>query len=414
MIAQAMPTPDNLASFDPQEVRHKLEAGLQSIESLVNLGSELGLTVPFMLPVLAGIRLARQSRPVQKALRYFEDKSGWRWYRMNGAKLGLGASTNLEDVLRRLASMSMPGRPERALLIEEVLPAALMADIIEAIVTPDFPLSWGKATNVVLFLDGFEQLQQVSRATATRLLQALTIEQRKDGQTDPLLLVIGTRNRFPGFTDWGERPSFDEKTSVRDEHSVQQHIRDLYEGWRRQLPGHTGILRLKDLYLSLVLRDFGQDDSRAYLVKFGEQEQTQLLASDALVQAIATITHGHPLSLALAAAALVEANVRGHVLTPAQFEGEDVSGKIVRGHEEERIRDYLLDLFLRQLEEPERDNLIFCAVPHSFDVAVMRATLQLPTDVEARKRWEQYRLLSGSLTSYRARNFSVSLGCCTQ
>ncbi len=390
LVVQSMPTPDNLASFGPQEVRHKLEAGLQLIESLANLGSELGLTVPFMLPVLAGIRLARQSRPVQKALRSFEDKAGWKWYRINGAKLGLGASVGIEDVLRRLAAMSMPGKPERALLIEEVLPAALMTDIVEALVTPDIPLSWGKATNVVLFLDGFEQLQQVSATAATRLLQVLTIEQRKDGQTDPLLLVIGTRSRFPGFTDEGEHPSLDEKTSVQDEHSVQQHIRNLYERWRRQLPGDAGVLRLKDLYLSLTLRDFGQDDARTYLVRFGEQEQTQLLASDALVQTIAKVTHGHPLSLALAAAALVEANARGRVLTPAQFEGEDVSGKVVRGHEEERIRDYLLDLFLRQLEEPERDDLIFCAVPRSLDVGVLRATLQLPSDVEARKRWERY------------------------
>lgn len=391
LVAQSMPTPDNLASFGPQEVRRKLDAGLQSIESLAKLGSELGLAVPFMLPVLAGLRLAEQSRPVQKALHFLEEQAGWKWYgKIQGARLGLGASTGLEDVLRRLAAMSMPGKPERALLIEEVLPAAFIADIIEALVQSNPPLAWGKTTNVVLFLDGFEQLQQVSSAIATRLLQVLTIKQRKDGQTDPLLLVIGTRIRFPGFNDGEDHPSFEEKTRVQDERQVERRVRSLYEHWQRQLPGNMSILRLKDLYLSLVLRDFGLDDTHTYLVEFGKQERTQLLADSALVQAIARVTHGHPLSLALAAAALVEANERGRVLTPAQFELEDVSEKVVRAHEEERIRDYLLDLFLRQLDKSERDELIFCAVPRSLDIAVLRATLQLPTDMEARRRWERY------------------------
>ncbi len=104
LVVQSMPTPDNLASFGPQEVRRKVEAGLQTIESLAHLGSELGLAVPFMLPVLAGLRLAEQSRPVQKALRYFENQVGWKWYgQRQGARLGMGAGASIEDVLRRLA-----------------------------------------------------------------------------------------------------------------------------------------------------------------------------------------------------------------------------------------------------------------------------------------------------------------------
>ncbi len=320
---------------------------------------------------------------------------------MQGAKLGLGAGTSIEDVLRRLAAMSMPGKPERALLIEEMLPAAFTADMIEALGRSNPPLAWGKTTNVVLFLDGFEQLQQVSSAIATRLLQVLTIEQRNNGQTDPLLVVIGTRNRFPGFTDGGEHPSFEVTTNVQDERQVEQHIRSLHEQWQRQLPGDISHLWLKDLYLSLVLRDFGLDDARTYLMKFGEQERTSLLADYTLVEAIARVTHGHPLSLALAAAALVEAKERGRVLSPDQFDEEYVLEKVVRdyergrehkrGPEGERVRDYLLDLFLSQLEESERDELIFCAVPRSLDVAIVRATLQLPSDLAAQKRWKRYK-----------------------
>ena len=62
----------------------------------------------------------------------------------------------------------------------------------------------------------------------------------------------------------------------------------------------------------------------------------------------------------------------------------------MRGHEDEQIHDYLLELFLRQLEQPEQDELILCAVPRSLDVALLRETLQLPSDREARRRWERY------------------------
>jgi hypothetical protein len=55
------------------------------------------------------------------------------------------------------------------------------------------------------------------------------------------------------------------------------------------------------------------------------------------------------------------------------------------------------------LEEPERDDLIFCAVPRSLDVGVLRATLQLPTDVEARERWERYARFTFTTTIERDR-----------
>ncbi len=86
------------------------------------------------------------------------------------------------------------------------------------------------------------------------------------------------------------------------------------------------------------------------------------------------------------------------ILTPDQFDVAYVPESVVRdherGHQEERIRDYLLNLFLRQLEQSERDELILCAIPRTLDVAVLRATLQLPTDIEARRRWDRYARLS--------------------
>jgi hypothetical protein len=115
----------------------------------------------------------------------------------------------------------------------------------------------------------------------------------------------------------------------------------------------------------------------------------------------------------VAAAALLEAKERDRVLSPDQFDEAYVSEKFVRdhkrGHEEERIRDYLLDLFLRQLDTSERNELIFCAVPRSLDVAIVRATLQLPSDLDARKRCDRYARFTFTTMVERERLASVSL-----
>ena len=79
-------------------------------------------------------------------------------------------------------------------------------------------------------------------------------------------------------------------------------------------------------------------------------------------------------------------------MSPDELEHEAVSTEIVPDHEDdERIGDYLLDLYLRQLPQSEQKDLIFCAAPRFVDTATLRAVLQLPSDVEARERWLRYR-----------------------
>src|SRR5205823_4161309 len=141
-----------------------------------------------------------------------------------------------------------------------------------------------------------------------------------------------------------------------------------YTHWQQRLPAKRRFLRIEDLYLPLWLRDFGLEDTSRYLSQLGEQEQTQVFAEHTeLVQTIDRVTYGHPLFLALAAEAVVEAEARGRVLIPTDFEREKVSPEIAPEHEAEQIGDYLLELFLRQLSEAERKELIFCAVPRFLD-----------------------------------------------
>ncbi len=395
LIAQATSSAEDLSSFGPQEVRRKLSTGKQAFEAASTLGSTLGHTLPFVPPLLAGLHLAGQIKPVRELLSYLEDSTGWKWYRMHSADTGLNANATMKDVLLRLHVLSMPGKPERDGLVNKLLPAAFIADLLDALVDTDPPRAWSKTANVVFFLDGFEALQRTSSTTATRLLQVLTTEQRKQATTDPFLLVIGSRDRLPGLSEAEQQPAFAQRTSAQDEQAAQKRIRELHTAWQQQLPGNRRFLRLKDLYLTLWLRDFGPDDTRSYLLKFGEREQTRAFTQNGLlVQTIDRATHGHPLYLALAAEAVLEANARGKTLHPDDFELADVSPEIVPGHEEQQVGDYLLNLFLRQLPEPERKELIFCAAPRFLDIASLRVILQLPTDVEARERWNRYRRLT--------------------
>lgn len=390
LIAQSATNTD-IATFTPTEIRRKLSAGKQGFEALTALGGALGYTVPFVAPLLAGVNLAGQINIVKDLLNYLEDNTGWHWYRMQGTATHLGPNATMKDVLRRLQVLSMPGKPERDMLIKELLPAAFLADLVETLVDTDPPLAWTNKVNVIFFLDGFEALQHADSATATRLLQVLTTEQRKQGKTDPLLLVIGSRDALPGVSE-GEHRALFARTSVSDERTVPQQIQELQAHWQH-LPVNR--LRLKDLYLTRWLPDFGQDDTRSYLLNFGERERTAAFTqNEELVQTIDRVTHGHPLYLALAVEAVLEASGRGTTLTSDDFEIADVSPEVAPEHEGEQVRDYLLNLFLSQLSETEQRELIFCAVPRFLDVALLRTILQLSNDIEARERWERYRRLS--------------------
>ena len=394
LIAQATSTTEDLSSFGPQEVRRKLSTGKQVFESLSTLGSTLGHTIPYVPPLLAGLKLAGQLPAVRDVLSLLEERTGWQWYRRQSATLGLGAEAGMKDVLLRLYVMSRPGKPEREQLINEVLPAAFAADLYGALVEATPPQAWTKTANVVVFLDGFEALQHASASTATRLLQVLTTKPRKQGNTDPLLLVVGSRDPLADVPEEG--PSFPfERTLIQDEHTVQQRMRERYTRWQQHLPVNRRFLRLKDLYLPLWLRDFGPEDTARYLVQFGKQEHTQVFAEQAqLVQTIDRVTHGHPLFLALAAETVLEANARGRVLTSTDFEQAEVSPEIAPEHEAEQIGDYLLELFLRQFSEVERKELVFCAVSRFLDVAVLHVLLPSLDDQDVQKRWKAYRRLS--------------------
>src|SRR5205085_6379431 len=116
-----------------------------------------------------------------------------------GIEMVLSSDASVSDVLLRLYAMSRTSKaykPGRDYLVHHVLPAAFLADLREALDSFNGPSAWNETTNVVLFLDGFDILLNDSESggTGLRLLEMLALsEHRKRGETDPLLLVIGSR-----------------------------------------------------------------------------------------------------------------------------------------------------------------------------------------------------------------------------
>jgi len=200
LIAQA--ATKALSEITPDNVRQSLSTDKKLFDSLLAGGSTLGFLVPFIPAVLAGVKMAGQipavQDTVQRILSHLEDSTDWKWYR---TKLRLSVMMGMDDVLLHLYELSLRGRPEREELVNEWLPAAFAADLYGALVEATIPKAWTKVANVVIFLDGFEALQSASSTTAMQLLRGLAIEPRKQGQTDPLLLVIGSRDPLPGMTE---------------------------------------------------------------------------------------------------------------------------------------------------------------------------------------------------------------------
>src|SRR5258708_6125484 len=276
LVAQVSPTADP-GALEPHTIQQKLATGTQLITSLSALLSSLGHALPVIGPLLA---VALQLPAASDFLASLEAHPGWTWYSQRGTEMGLVAGAKMKDVLLRLQMLRLAGTQERDDLMRKLLPAAFMADLSAALVEARPPQAWAPGSNVVIFLDGFEDLQRADSTTATRLLQVLTTEPRKEGHTDPLLLVIGSRDPLTGMTT-DEQPVAFART-VADETTAKRRMHDLYTKWQQRLPSTPRALRrleLKSLVLPLWLQDFGPEHTRSYLIEVGKREQTSVFVA---------------------------------------------------------------------------------------------------------------------------------------
>ncbi|MGB8346437.1 MAG: hypothetical protein WCD86_16245, partial [Ktedonobacteraceae bacterium] len=395
LIALASPSQDDPATLAPNQVRAKLTRGTQGFVALATLGSSLGLVVPSVTPLIAGLALAGQIPPLRDILLLLEDRTGWTWYRQHGTETGIPAGADIKAVIRRLHWMSRPGTPERETLLTQILPAAFVADLLDGL-HGDVPKAWSATANVVLFLDGFEALlaDAAARRDAMRLLETLA---RPAVQTTPLLLVVGCRDRqfvTGAMPDPDQNPVFEQRTDEVSDQEVQERARQQVQHWQQRLPASMRSVELADLSLPLWLPDFGAQDTAHYLAALDRQDGSSLFADPELVAAIAKMTGGHPLALALAAAVVQAARQHGHDIHPDTIFAAAVPHMVASGHEQESVERYLLDRFLSQLPPTEQRELIFCAAPRFLDVRLIRMLLNLSSDADAHERWERYRRLT--------------------
>lgn len=279
------------------------------------------------------------------------------------------------------------GKFGRKDFIEQILPAAFLADLYDALNTSPRTKAWSAVANVVLFLDSFDALLSHSdeMSIGIPLLEQLALsERRRKGETDGLLIVLASQQRLLSHTYVHQDQPFEWKTDAQE----------LYKRWQQHLPPpeKRRFLRLNDLYLPLWLNDFDVDDIYHYLSEFSKQEPS--VFGNGLAEVLHKATHGHPLYLALALAAITEAKAREQELSFEALEQMLVSPEIAPFSQDKTIRDYVLTVFLRQFSKAEQNELIFCAVPRAFDVRTLRVTLQLASDREARERWQRYRRLT--------------------
>jgi hypothetical protein len=222
------------------------------------------------------------------------------------------------------------------------------------------------------------------------LLEILALaDQRLRSESDPLLLVVGTRK--PLFADDDRAPQATPEEQAAPMFARRYAQRRLQD-WLSLLPEEKSAVRLNQLALPLRLQELGARGTRDYLAKLDEQRGTEVFADEALVSAICQLTYGQPLCLALAAAAALEAAARGQPLDPAELRDALASDTLVFGQADE-VLAYLLDLFMRQLPEEEQRQMVLSAAPRALDAETLRAALHITDDAAAAARWDYYRRL---------------------
>jgi len=341
---------------DPNKI--DIDAKIDSALPLLdNVSTALGVLIPPMASIMAMLKLGMQIPKVHNFLERLGRKEAFAWYRGNSDDRIIENSDEI-DVLLRLQALSMLDNPQRTMVVEDLLPRAFMADLCEYMQNSD--------VNAVVFLDSFEVLQN-NAESGSRLLKMLTMRPR-NCQLDHLLIVLGSQRPLPGVTpdipEGGKKP--------------QDVARERLDYWFHQLPEDKSVLELDQRCLLLELPSFKLEDTHHYLA----QRKPGLDTNEKLLAAIQKITNGNPRYVALVADALLQAQAKGETITADRLRALKSGGKL--------IQEAMLDLFLRQLSEKERNEIIFWAVPRAVDVETLRVVLELSTDAAAQSRWDYY------------------------
>lgn len=323
----------------------------------------------------------------------------WRWYQDQVRKfreLNLPANASMSKIRERLNEMCTIGGPEREFLIEQILPKAFLADLRYGASDTESAMLLSGPRYTVIFLDSFEVLLRSAESTARHLLEALALnEYRKRGESDPLLLIVGSEDRLPDMSREQLNRHFPPKVDTTGQ-SVQERTKALYEAWMRQLPPQGGrrTLRLRDIYLPLPLSTLVLDGTRDYLLRLDQHNETATFVNEALIEDIHRVTQDYPIFLERVAAALQ---------TSMQHTSSSIRAikALFDSEQGEQLVDRLLALHCKQVEERV---FMLGAIPRTLTPELLRLVLEqtYPGPVDANTlndEWRRYRHLPFLLAS---------------
>ncbi len=323
----------------------------------------------------------------------------WRWYQDQVRKfreLNLPDNASMSKIRERLNEMCIIGGPEREFLIEQILPKAFLADLRYGASDTESSMLLNGPQYIVIFLDSFEVLLRSAESTARHLLEALALnEYRKRGESDPLLLIVGSEDRLPDMSREQLNRHFPPKVDTTGQ-SVQERTKVLYEAWIRQLPpsGNRRTLRLRDIYLPLPLSTLVLDGTRDYLLRLDQHNETAIFTNEALIEDIHRITQDYPIFLERVAAALQ---------TSVQHAGSSIRAlkALFDSEQGEQIVDRLLVLHCKQVEERM---FMLSAIPRTLTPELLRLVLEqtFPGQIDANTlndEWRRFRHLPFLLAS---------------
>src|SRR5215469_1699278 len=181
----------------------EIKAGISNAATLFNEWFDsidtLSNFVPQIPLILFATRTALKVEQVDKFLRWLEQGPVWGWYKAQADRLSLPANVRIDRIMRRLDEMADPGESGRTVLVESILPEALLTDLNETFRSTANNRAWPGAKYAVAFLNDFEGLLNDPGKTGKHLLEALTLNSYvRQGGTNPLLLVLGSQVPITG------------------------------------------------------------------------------------------------------------------------------------------------------------------------------------------------------------------------
>ncbi len=314
-----------------------------------------------------------------------------KWYKKSYRSHHLTPPSSTVDALIWMRQWYRPGEPrKRHRIVETLLVNAFLEDLREAFDKKRTRYASERTAFPILFFDNFDIMALQNGAGQTLL--ELLLKSRIEGNTDPLLVIVGSHQRLSNPTDPQQNPAF-EWTDGWNEQQKVEHILHHYHQWQERSQKRQ-FEATHHLFLPLWLYDFDLKETTTYLLRVVGQGYLSSFGYTTLAEDVHAMTHGHPLALKLVTDALQAARIQGRELLPHKTWEEPVSSDPmhIADYEQKTVETYLLSVLLYQLSPDEQEQLVDLAAPApgTLDLATLKSLLDFNDKKNMSATWERY------------------------